>query len=80
MTKNMKLSTSQIKIMQDDLSIEIVQILMDEWHYSMMEAMNLFYNSDTFELLSNPSTGLYYQSAGYVFDFLKKEIQTGVCH
>lgn len=33
--------------------------------------------ADTFDRLSNPATGLYYQSAGYVFDYLKKEITTG---
>lgn len=73
----MKLGSEQIKIMQEDLTIEIIQILMDEWHYSIEDAMDLFYNSDTFERLDNPATGLYYQSPGYVYDFLEKEILTG---
>lgn len=73
----MKLNDEQIKIMQEDLTIEIVQILMDERHYGMTEAMEVFYNSDTFERLNNPATGLYYQSAGYVYDFLEKEITAG---
>ena len=38
----------------------------------MTQAMDIYYNSDTFDRLSNPATGLYYQSAGYVYDFLKK--------
>lgn len=50
---------------------------MEEWKYDMTQAMDVYYNSDTFERLSNPATGLYYQSAGYVYDFLKKEITTG---
>lgn len=74
----MKLSEEQIRVMQEDLTIEIIRILMDEWQYDMTEAMSVFYNSDTFERLSNPATGLYYQSAGYVYDFLKKELTTGV--
>lgn len=73
----MKLNAEKIKIMQEDLTIEIVRILMEEWHYGMTEAMSVFYNSDTFERLSDPATGLYYQSAGYVYDFLKKELTTG---
>ncbi|WP_294611457.1 hypothetical protein [uncultured Bacteroides sp.] len=73
----MKLTEAQIQFMQEELSVEILQILMDEWNYSMVEAMSLYYNSDTFERLSNPNTGLYYQSAGYVYDFLKKELTEG---
>lgn len=63
--------------MQEDLTIEIVKILMDEWHYDMTKAMEVFYNSDTFERLNNPATGLYYQSAGYVYSFLEKEMTAG---
>ena len=63
--------------MQEDLTIEIVKILMEEWHYDMTKAMEVFYNSDTFERLSNPATGLYYQSAGYVYSFLEKEMTAG---
>ena len=62
----MKLTVGQIEFMIEELSSEIIQMLMD-----------IYYNSDTFDRLSNPATGLYYQSAGYVYDFLKKEITTG---
>ena len=73
----MKLTNEQIEFLIEDLSSEIIQILMEEWKYDMTQAMDVYYNSDTFERLSNPATGLYYQSAGYVYDFLKKEITTG---
>lgn len=73
----MKLTDGQIEFLIEDLSSEIIQILMEEWNYDMTQAMDVYYNSDTFERLSNPATGLYYQSAGYVYDFLKKEITTG---
>jgi len=35
------------------------------------------YTSDTYAKLKNPHTGLYFQSSGYVYDFLLKEITTG---
>ena len=63
--------------MIEDISCEIILILMEEWQYYMMQAMEVYFNSDTFERLSDPTTGLYYQSAGYVYDFLKKELTTG---
>ena len=73
----MKLTNTQIECMIEDLSSEIIRILMEEWQYNMTQAMEVYYNSDTFERLSDPTTGLYYQSAGYVYDFLKKELTTG---
>lgn len=73
----MKLSEKQIQFMQEALSVELVGMLMEEWHCGMEEALDMFYNSDTFDRLSNPSTGLYYQSAGYVYDYLRNELRTG---
>ena len=73
----MKLTNTQIECMIEDLSSEIIRILMEEWQYNMTQAMEIYYNSDTFERLSDATTGLYYQSAGYVYDFLKKELTTG---
>ena len=73
----MKLTNTQIECMIEDLSSEIIRILMEEWQYNMTQAMEVYYNSDTLERLTDPTTGLYYQSAGYVYDFLKKELTTG---
>ncbi len=66
--------------MQEDLCVELAEILMTEWHYTMTEALDVLYNSETYERLNNPSTGLYYQSAGYVYDYLNRELTVGaVC-
>ena len=62
--------------MKDDLSIELVEMLIDEFHYSPQEALDVLYTSDTFERLQDDETGLYYQSAGYVYSFLSDEINT----
>ena len=55
----MKLTNTQIECMIEDLSSEIIRILMEEWQYNMTQAMEVYYNSDTFERLSDPTTGLY---------------------
>lgn len=73
----MKLNEKQIKSMQEELCIELAQILVDEWNYDIEEALTVLYNSETFERLNNPATGLYYQSAGYIYDFLRNEMTTG---
>lgn len=73
----MRLTPEQITIMQEDLCAELVEILMEEWDYSMQKALDVLYNSDTFTLIQDTGTGLYYQSAGYVYSFLKEELTKG---
>ena len=70
----MKLTNGQIKMMQEDMYAELIQILMEEYNYTQDKAMETLYNSDTFERLQNPKTGLYYQSPGYVYSFLNSEL------
>lgn len=43
----------------------------------MKKAFDTLYNSDTYAKLSDPKTGLYIQSAGYIYSYLKTEITTG---
>lgn len=73
----MRLKPEQITILQEELCAELVEILMDEWHYSMQEALGVLYNSDTFAIIQDEETGLYYQSSGYVYTFLDEELKTG---
>lgn len=73
----MKLSEGQISILQESLCAELVEILIEEWHYSMEKAFEVLYNSDTFALIQDTGTGLYYQSAGYVYTFLEEEMKRG---
>ena len=49
--------------------------LMDERGLSMEQAFDVVYTSHLFEKLSNPKTGLFFQSSGYVYSFLAEELQ-----
>ena len=60
----MMLSKSQIKMMQEEMYAELVQILMDRCGY-------------TFERLQGADTDLYYQGHGYVYSFLSNELNFG---
>lgn len=73
----MKLTDEQKEIMKEDMTEELITMLMASWHYSMNEAMDVLYNSDTFSRLEDDNTGLYYQSPGYVYSFLNQELTTG---
>lgn len=41
-------------------------------------ALDTLYTSDTYTKLKDKRTGLYFQSPLYVYDFLEKEILTGI--
>ena len=73
----MKLTEGQIKMMQEDMYAELIQILMEKYGYTLEKAMDTLYNSETFARLQNADTGLYYQSPGYVYSFLENEMTTG---
>ncbi len=70
----MKLTEGQIKMMQEDMYAELIQILMEKYGYTLEKAMDTLYNSETFARLQNADTGLYYQSPGYVYSFLNSEL------
>lgn len=70
------LTPQQKQIMKDDLAVELVESLMEEFHYSPQEALDVLYTSETFDRLQDDETGMYYQSAGYVYSFLSNEIKT----
>ena len=70
----MKLSEGQIKMMQEDMYAELIQLLMEKYGYTLEKAMDALYNSETFARLQDANTGLYYQSPGYVYSFLNSEL------
>lgn len=70
----MKLTEGQIKMMQEDMYAELIQILIEKYGYTLEKAMDTLYNSETFARLQDANTGLYYQSPGYVYSFLNSEL------
>ena len=69
-----KLTPEQKQLLKDELSVEIAGYLVDDYKYSPEEAIDVLYTSETFERLQDDSTGLYYQSPGYVYSFLQNEL------
>lgn len=75
----MRISPAQIESMQEDMTADMLSILMEDRNMTMQDAMLLFYNSDTYARLQDAESGLYYQSPGYVLDCLDNELTTGKC-
>ena len=61
----------------ETLTRDLVIRTMEEKHLSMQQALDVVYTSKTFKSLSNPDTGLCFQSSVYLYDLLKQET-TGV--
>jgi hypothetical protein len=57
------------------LTEDLIAMLMDTYGVSLDEAADRLYNSRTYSLLENEDSGLYYQSAVYVFDMLQEELE-----
>lgn len=56
---------------------DIIAYLMTDRNMDIESAVSLFYNSDTFEKLSDEATGLYIESSAYVYDILQTELKMG---
>lgn len=65
------------QFMIEEISKEIVLLLMEEHQMDMREALKALYTSDTYSRLINLDTGLYAQSAAYVYEYLEKELVMG---
>jgi len=70
----MNVSQAEFQNMKEEIVKDLIARLMDERGLSMQEAFDLVYNSRLFEKLSDPKTGLYFQSSGYVYSYLQDEL------
>ncbi|MCL2190619.1 MAG: hypothetical protein FWB79_01355 [Treponema sp.] len=59
------------KLMMELVTADVVSAIMEGSAVSAKEAMRLFYNSEVFERLCDPETGLYRESGGYVHELYR---------
>lgn len=57
--------------------IEYTVALVRDFPFTVEQALRAVYNSELYQKLCDPKTGLYFQSPLYVYDYLKTEIKTG---
>lgn len=68
---------SNESFMIEEITKEIIYLLIEERHMSMREALHTLYTSDTYARLIDTRNGLYTQSTAYVYEYLEKELSTG---
>ena len=67
----------ETKFLIDNLTKNLVLLVMEDFNYSITEAMDAVYSSQLYEKILDLETGLYYQSAGYNYELLRNELLTG---
>lgn len=70
--------SDDIQFLIEFLTVELVELLMETYGWEMRKALDELYSSETYARLNEPECGLYYESAVYIFSFLRNEIETGV--
>ena len=70
----MNVSQAEFQNMKEEIVKDMISRLMEERGLSLQQAFDAVYTSRLFEKLSDPKTGLFFQSSGYVYSFLLEEI------
>ena len=66
-----------ITFLKDELCKEIVAFIVSDENLNYSDALDKFYSSETFNKLSDNETGLYLESAAYVYTLFNIEMKTG---
>jgi hypothetical protein len=59
------------------ITTKVVESLMKDQGIGLEEALLLFHNSETFEILCNRDTDMYIESPLYVYHILQEEFRRG---
>lgn len=62
--------------MKDEVCVELTELLAEEFNWTPRQAIDALYTSKTLERLQDDATGLYYQSPGYIFTYIRDELKS----
>lgn len=71
------MSTNDFEYMKEAMAADLAELLSNDLELTIPEALDILYNSETYLKLSDPNTGLYFQSTLYVYSYLQQEISIG---
>lgn len=69
------MTDGEFNYMKESLATDLAELLAKDYGMNVAESLDTLYDSETYEKLSNPKTGLYFQSTQYVYSFLKGEMK-----
>jgi hypothetical protein len=68
---------NETKFLIDSLTKNLVLRVIKEFKLSIKESLDAVYNSQLYDKILDLETGLYFQSAGYNYQLLRKELLEG---
>lgn len=71
------MNETKIKFLIDSLVEDMAKYLMEEKSLSLIDALDTIYNSQTYEKITDLSTGLYFHSSDYNYNLLQHEMKYG---
>ena len=73
----MKVTKNDFQYMLECMERDLATLLVEKRGITIRQALSILYDSDTYRLLQNPNTGLYFQSPQYVYSYLQEEVEQG---
>ena len=71
------MTDKEFKYLKESILTDLAEFLAEDFGMGVNESLDTLYNSATYMKLSDPATGLYYQSSRYIYSYLKNELTTG---
>ena len=68
---------NKVKFLIDTLTKNLVMRVIADFGLSVRDGLDAVYNSQIYEKILDLDTGLYYQSAGYNYQLLHRELVEG---
>ena len=68
--------TKDMRFLVECLTRDLLLLCIETYGWDTQRALDTLYASDTFRLLEDERSGLYYQSPAYLFDCLNNELAT----
>ncbi len=66
--------TKEQTFLTDNLLAELLKIIMEKRNANIQDALDMLYNSQLYDKINDPETGLYFQSADYNYELLENEL------
>lgn len=70
----MQITQSEFQYMVEGITTDLIVMLIERKGYDAEQAVKTVYSSHVYRSLLNPATNLYFQSPGYIYNYLDREL------
>ena len=69
--------SNEEKFLVESMIDDVARYLIEDMDISILEALDIVYNSEFYDKLMDLETGLYFQCPAYCYEYLKHELIYG---